>query len=372
MEDFKFNIGDKFKDDKKDLIIIDREYRTTKKNHNEKWYKYKCNKCGWSEGWISEYKIEARGCSCCCGRTVVKGINDISTTAPWMVKFFSNKNDAYKYTCGSNKKIKTKCPDCGNEKYMIINNLFKKGFSCNKCSDGFSYPNKFMFNVLEQLNEEFVSEYSPIWVEGKFYDFYIPSKKLIIEMDGGLGHGHKQHAKSKLTPKQSKEIDDYKDMKAIEHEIDVIRINCDYDYVYNRFEFIKSNILNSKLIKYYNLHNLNWDYINKKSIENRTKNICLFYNDNKNMTAKDISSKFKISISTLYACVKIGEDLGWCNYKNKKRIKIIETNDIFESITECDELSEKLYGIKLDKRNICAVLKGKRKSHKGFHFEYVD
>ena len=135
---------------------------------------------------------------------------------------------------------------------------------------------------------------------------------------------------------------------------------------------IKSNILNSKLIKYYNLHNLNWDYINKKSIENRTKNICLFYNDNKNMTAKDISSKFKISISTLYACVKIGEDLGWCNYKNKKRIKIIETNDIFESITECDELSEKLYGIKLDKRNICAVLKGKRKSHKGFHFEYVD
>ena len=171
MEDFKFNIGDKFKDDKKDLIIIDREYRTTKKNHNEKWYKYKCNKCGWNEGWISEYKIEARGCSCCCGRTVVKGINDISTTAPWMVKFFSNKNDAYKYTCGSNKKIKTKCPDCGNEKYMIINNLFKKGFSCNKCSDGFSYPNKFMFNVLEQLNEEFVSECSPIWVEGKFYDF---------------------------------------------------------------------------------------------------------------------------------------------------------------------------------------------------------
>ena len=372
MEDFKFNIGDKFKDDKKDLIIIDREYRTTKKNHNEKWYKYKCNKCGWSEGWISEYKIEARGCSCCCGRTVVKGINDISTTAPWMVKFFSNKNDAYKYTCGSNKKIKTKCPDCGNEKYMIINNLFKKGFSCNKCSDGFSYPNKFMFNVLEQLNEEFVSEYSPIWVEGKFYDFYIPSKKLIIEMDGGLGHGHKQHAKSKLTPKQSKEIDDYKDMKAIEHGIDVIRINCDYDYVYNRFEFIKSNILNSKLIKYYNLHNLDWDYINKKSIENRTKNICLFYNDNKNMTAKDISNKLKISISTLYACVKIGEDLGWCNYKNKKRIKIIETNDIFESITECDEQSEKLYGVKLDKRNICAVLKGKRKSHKGFHFEYVD
>ena len=64
--------------------------------------------------------------------------------------------------------------------------------------------------------------------------------------------------------------------------------------------------------------------------------------------------------------------MGWCNYKNKKRIKIIETNDTFESITECDELSEKLYGVKLDKRNICAVLKGKRKSHKGFHFEYVD
>ena len=52
---FKLKIGDEIKDEGRDITIIDREYRernTDGKYRNDKWYKYRCNKCGWDEGWI--------------------------------------------------------------------------------------------------------------------------------------------------------------------------------------------------------------------------------------------------------------------------------------------------------------------------------
>lgn len=66
--DFKINIGTIIND----LTIIDREYR---KQNNAVWkfYKYKCNICGY-EGWKVEYSFNNyKGCACCTGKVVVKG-----------------------------------------------------------------------------------------------------------------------------------------------------------------------------------------------------------------------------------------------------------------------------------------------------------
>jgi len=54
--EFKIDVGNCYKDDKRDLIIIDKEYRDNpyNKGKNQKWYKYKCNLCGWENGWIEE------------------------------------------------------------------------------------------------------------------------------------------------------------------------------------------------------------------------------------------------------------------------------------------------------------------------------
>src|SRR5690606_24232874 len=41
-KDFKIEIGDNFKSDKRDLTIIDREYRISKDKRIWKWYKYRC------------------------------------------------------------------------------------------------------------------------------------------------------------------------------------------------------------------------------------------------------------------------------------------------------------------------------------------
>ena len=41
-----------------------------------------------------------------------------------------------------------------------------------------------MTNFLIQLDIDFISEYSPDWIDLKRYDFYIPSHSMIIETDG--------------------------------------------------------------------------------------------------------------------------------------------------------------------------------------------
>jgi hypothetical protein len=77
----------------------------------------------------------------------VKGINDIKTTAPWMVKYFYNEKEAEAYTKSSRNKIKIKCPDCGrtkDNKVSISSIYYKKSISCI-CSDKTSYPEKFIF-----------------------------------------------------------------------------------------------------------------------------------------------------------------------------------------------------------------------------------
>ena len=62
---FKYKIGDEIKDECRDIVIIDREYRERKHSNgksiiNDKWYKYRCNKCGWDEGWIVESALLIR------------------------------------------------------------------------------------------------------------------------------------------------------------------------------------------------------------------------------------------------------------------------------------------------------------------------
>ena len=124
--------------------------------------------------------------------------------------------------------------------------------TCKCCGDGVKFPNKFAFNLLEQLGLDFVTEYSPKWIGRKSYDFYIPSLNLILEMDGGFHN--KDNKMSGQTKEESREIDDYKDKLAKEHGIEVVRIDCDYYILTERATYIKQNILNSKLSTLFDLN----------------------------------------------------------------------------------------------------------------------
>ena len=150
--EYKFIINQKIKDDKRDITIIDRKIvKKIKENRQDgrydkiKYYKYKCNKCGFDSGrhysirdkcykneyWIRENSIlNGVGCACCnkSPRIVIKGTNDIATTHSEMIKYFVNIEDCYTYTYNSKNKVLLKCPDCGAEKYLTISLLYNYGF----------------------------------------------------------------------------------------------------------------------------------------------------------------------------------------------------------------------------------------------------
>lgn len=57
--------------------------------------------------------------------------------------------------------------------------------------------------------------------------------------------------------------------------------------------------------------------------------------------------------------------------KNNKRIRVLNDSQVYESARELDRLSLNIYGVKLNYRNISQVCNGNKKSHKGFHFEFI-
>jgi hypothetical protein len=121
---------------------------------------------------METHLLSGGNCSCCKGANVVEGINSIKEVAPNIVKYFKYPEETKKYSKGSNKKVECICPNCGREKEISINKLYSRGFRCNSCGSGKSYPEKFMGDTLEQLNIKFKKEYSPDWANKKRYDFH--------------------------------------------------------------------------------------------------------------------------------------------------------------------------------------------------------
>ena len=114
--------------------------------------------------------------------------------------------DCYVISCHNLRKFYFKCLDCGNvsKNKKILNDVVKRNFSCNICSDGISIPNKFMSNILNQLNIDFITELSSKKFSGKnyfYYDFYLPKYNMIIEING-LQHYEIKHKGRTLEEEQ--------------------------------------------------------------------------------------------------------------------------------------------------------------------------
>jgi len=347
-KDFKINISDNIKDSRRDLIIIDREYRKGvrgKSKINAKYYKYHCNKCGY-EGWVEEGSLitQKSGCACCCPtpRVAVLGINTIWDTDRWMCDLGVSEEDAKKHTKGSNKKVIVKCPDCNNEKKVMINYIYKnKSISCT-CGDGFSYPQKFMNSVLTQLNLVFETEYSPDYLiqeeRRRYSDFYLPDYKTIIETDGGLGHkGGKVHHKSKKSLEELIKIDDWKDEQHLKNGVKTIRINC----FESDMEYIKNGILNSELGNIFDLSKIDWNKCEKFAMNNLVKEVCDGWNNKEEWeTTKDLAEKFKLHKSTIIKYLKKGNKINLCNYNPKEEMVKSGLKNLKKHFKHAERLNE--------------------------------
>lgn len=395
---FKLEIGINIKDDKRDLTIIDRKYEKNKNNQQLKWYKYHCNKCG-AELWIEESPIlkQKIGCSCCYGRTTVRGINDIATTQPWMVKYFVNIEDAYTHTYCSGDKILCKCNICGHKKEIVISNLYRQGFSCPKCSDGISYPEKFMYNLLSQLNINFIFQFTKKYAKwvGKYrYDFYFEhnNESYIVETHGLQHYNSISWNNNTNSLKEEQENDNNKYELAVNNGIkpeNYIVIDCRY----SEFEFIKNNIIQSIFNEIFDLNSINWNNIEKKCQNLLVKEVCEFWKlhneiNCENLIIKQISNILNLSVATIRKYLKIGAKLGWCHYNpkeemkksssktGKKRGKQVEifkngiSLGIFSSCHELARESEKLFGVKLLESSISKSCNNFKK-YKGYNFNYL-
>lgn len=150
--------------------------------------------------------------------------------------------------------------------YQIVHN---KQLSCPICSDGFSYPERFISNVLDELSISYITQYKDVWTQNYRYDFMFTylNHQYIIETDGGIGHGH-----SSMTgedPSISLMTDKIKDDLAIQNGFIVLRIDCNYEYR-DRFEYIKNNCI-FVLSTIFDLTNVDFDKCNKKSLSSKFK-----------------------------------------------------------------------------------------------------
>lgn len=351
-------------------------------------YRYHCNFCGNNDeaGELTlKRALENNGVACntCSGMKVKEGINDIPTTSPWMIPYFQGGYDeAKQYSRCSHKKIHFICPDCGRVKQKsnkIKDLYYAHTISCS-CSDGYSYPNKFMFSCLEQLGKEFIPEYMPEWIKPKRYDFYLPNENIIIEMDGGLGHGHK-NTLSKNTPQESVQIDNFKDRLAFENGIAVVRI----DSVVNDCNYVKKNIIDSCVFSSEELSVLDFNLCDKFAITNRAKEVCEFYEKNKPILTTEISSQLKISPSAVWTYLSKGNLFGWCSYDGKAEMKNngvsrrkpvlvydSEGNFIkrYTSAVDLCKASKQDFGVEFCHSPVTSVARNETSKYKNYIFKY--
>lgn len=347
--------------------------------------KVKCLKCSGEWEPIANSLLRGSGCPYCCPtpRKVLIGFNDVWTTNPELAKLLLNSDDGYKYTQHSSKRTDWKCPDCGN---IIRNKSFHEisgyGLSCPKCADGRSYPNKFAFNLLAQLNIEFKHEYSFYNYRMDFY-FELNGKKYDLELDGGLGHKY-GNSIVKISPEETKKLDSIREEFFKKHGISTIRVDCGV----SDLEYIKNSILNSELSNLFNLSTIDWFKCHKYACKSLVKEVCDLWNNGIKRT-KDIAKILKMSVGTTIRYLKRGAELGWCDYTvdkcykfyyesgkcktTNKMVACLETGMVYKSIIEAsksiiDASDSHISQCCKGKRNTCGRLEDGTK----LHWRYVD
>lgn len=322
------------------------------------------------------------GCPYCANKQVWIGFNDMWTTRPDIAKLLKDPNDGYKYTYGSGKSTYFTCPDCGAGNYNKINTVSSYGFSCDKCGDGISYPEKFGRAFLDQLSiSNHECEYQPEWVKPYFYDDYFMYNynEYIIEWDGAFHYLKRNGMKQTLEERQA--IDRLKDDLAIQHHINMIRIDC----LLSDANYIRQNILKSELNNIFDLSNVNWELCDQKAQSNFVKEACKLYTSGIHSTAQ-IGAQLHIAAGTVCRYLKTGVKFGWCDYnaekakaenieRLKKPVNVIDDDGYilhaFDSIASCKTQMRKMYNIIINRGTMVKHCQT-HKPYKGFNFRFAN
>ena len=303
-------------------------------------------------------------------------LNLIINKAPWMMDLGVSEEDAKKYTPYSNKKIKVKCPNCGKIKKTTPNKIYERHSIACSCGDGISYPEKLMENLLIQLDIKYVRQYKTDWSQNKVYDFYLSDYNIIIET-----HGKQHYEESKCFPgktlKEEEKNDKLKEELALKNGTKhYIVINCSE----SNLEYIKNNILDSRLSKLLDLSKIDWIKCGEYASSNLVKEVCDFYNKHLERSSYDLGKEFGMCDTTIRTYLNKGSKLGWCGYdgkeeqqrngrRNGKPVSQFTFNSEFIKTYPSASEAERRTGIKAS--NICVCCNGKQKTAGGFIWKYA-
>lgn len=305
-----------------------------------------------------------------------------------------NQEDGMKYSHGSNKYVDCKCPNCGFEKQVMVSNLCRKGFKCPICSDGISYPEKFILHLLQEKSVNFIFQLSRkhfSWCEQYRYDFYLVDYEAIIEVHGSQHYNTPFRFKEANTLSNTKTNDNIKMKLAIangiykEKYIVIDGRNKDKDWMVN-------SILNSKLAELINLDDVNWEEIDKKCHGSILIDICSYYDKHHPITTIEIANNFNISRDSVVRYLNIGYKYGFCSYNSKqsrieaggkgnmivkkllsRKVDVYKDGVFIKSYDSAKELYRNSmldYGIQFGYASICEVCRGVTKKHHGYVFKY--
>lgn len=298
-------------------------------------------------------QAKKNGCPYCNGSMLLRGFNDLSITNAEVYKLLTDKNDCM-YFPYSSKETSFTCPTCGEKYFKKINSVARYGLNCPKCDDGFSFPEKFFMSVLKQGNIEFENQKQFDFIKKKKYDFYILSKNCIIETHGGQHYSDTFRFKSKI--RNEKKNDLLKRQAAIENGIEnYYEIDCSYSTV----DYIKNSIINSGVLDLLeiNVNNIDFDKCAIDANNSYVKQTWELWNTGK-YTNTEIAEKLNLATTTTSHYLRMGAELGVCNYngqaeRNKASahpIILTNTGEVFDFMED----AIKKYG-KLNISGCCRV-----------------
>jgi Zn finger protein HypA/HybF involved in hydrogenase expression len=319
---FKYCIGETVKTPSSNIYIkmqIRLPNGKNKKTGNinySKGYIYQCEKCNYI-GTRKESKIERYDCPVCNGSETKWNVNSVAVLYPNFISLFFNPEDSYSYSPGSHQKVDFICPDCGSLlKNKQIKNVINQGLFCPFCSDGVPIGERIMREFLNELNEPYIMHKNFIWSDRRSYDFYLPQKNLLIEMQGQQHSALSNSDFSSIggrTWEQEMENDEYKLFLAEKNGYQIAWIDCsksDFDYI----KYIIQTNLDLAQVKF-DIKIVDWKKIQKRSCKSMIIKCAELWNDLYN--SKEIMNIVNYSSSAINNWLMNANKLGLCSNYNK-------------------------------------------------------
>lgn len=289
----------------------------------------------------------------------------VSITHPEFAKLFWNPEDTYSHAHQSNQKVEFKCPICNqNVGQKNIQTVFKYGLSCPRCSDGISYPEKFMRSLLTQLDIKFEVQKTFPWSDGKRYDFYLKDYNTIIETHGSQ-HYEGKHFRGFEAEQENDNIKmDLAYNNGIKHEEYIVIDSRRSTLAYMERSTKNSTSLSSLL----DISKVDFQLCHEEALKSITLIICILYS--KEYKIIDISKELGLSRCTIRNHLKQGSEIGLCSYSTNTKKEVVQLNLSGDFLAEYSSITKAAEIVGGRASDIVECCKGKRKSSKGFKWMY--